>query len=126
MDGTAMTVLAALTIACAVANAGIAVADLRKVGFVLANSAEVGVGFRWLPHLGAVKMAGAGGLVLGLVAAPWLGLAAAFGLVVFFIGAVGLHLRMRVFHNIAFPATFLMLAVAACAYFIGSVAWPPA
>jgi hypothetical protein len=31
-----------------------------------------------------------------------------------------------VFHNIAFPATFLMLAVGACAYFAGSVAWPPA
>ena len=125
MNGTAMTVLAAVTVACATANAGIAVADLCRAGFVLANSAEVGVAPRWIPYLAALKMAGAVGLILGLVATPWPGLAAATGLVAFFIGAVAIHVRRKVFHNLAFPATFLMLAVGAWAYFAGSVAWLP-
>ncbi|WP_233510234.1 DoxX family protein [Actinomadura craniellae] len=37
------------------------------------------------------------------------------GLVLFFIGAVVVHLRARVFYNLAFPCAYLALAVATLA-----------
>lgn len=121
MSGPVTTALAAVTAACAVANAAIAVADLARAPFVLTNSAEVGVAPRWIPYLASLKMAGAVGLLVGLAAAPWLGLAAAGGLTMFFIGAVIVHIRTRVLHNIAFPAMFLLLAVGALTYFASAV-----
>ncbi|KWX67142.1 DoxX family protein [Mycobacterium sp. NAZ190054] len=122
MSGLATTALAAVTLACALANAAVAAADLARAQFVLANSAEVGVAPRWIPYLAGLKLAGAVGLGLGLAVAPWLGLAAAVGLVGFFVGAVWVHVRTRVFHNIAFPAVFLLLAVGATVHFAGVVA----
>ncbi|CAN3130437.1 DoxX family protein [Mycobacterium sp. smrl_JER01] len=116
-----MTILAVTTLLCAVANGAIAVADLFRAPFVLANSAEVGVATRWIPYLAGLKLAGALGLVLGFVAAPWFGLAAALGLVGFFVGAVGVHVHTRVFHNIAFPAVFLLLATGSTLYFADAV-----
>nr|WP_245533399.1 DoxX family protein [Actinoalloteichus spitiensis] len=93
-------------------NLGIAVADLVRAPFVLANSAEVGVPERWLPALAALKAAGALGLVLGLLGVTWVGVAAATGLVLFYLGAIAAHIRARVLHNLAFPALFLGGAVA--------------
>ncbi|MFD8963159.1 DoxX family protein [Streptomyces anulatus] len=94
-------------------------ARYARAPFVLANSAEVRVPPRAVPHLATLKLAGAVGLVVGLSGAPWLGLAAGIGLVAFFVGAVLAHVRARVFHNIAFPAGFLLLAVAATVHFAG-------
>ncbi|MET8154934.1 DoxX family protein [Sphaerisporangium sp. NPDC005289] len=102
-----------VTVVTIIANAAIAVADFSRAPFVLANSAEVGVPPGSLPLLGALKAAGAAGLLLGLLGVPVVGPAAAAGLVLFFVGAVAAHLRARVFHNIAFPAAYLLLAVAA-------------
>ena len=101
-----------ITLITAVATAGIAVADLVPAGFVLANSAEVGVPRSWIPPLAAAKLAGAAGLIVGLVALPALGIAAAVGLVLFFVGAVITHLRAHVIYNIAFPAAYLCLSAA--------------
>nr|WP_260760050.1 DoxX family protein [Mycobacterium sp. SMC-4] len=116
---TAATVapLLAITVACALANIGVAVADWRQAPFVMANSSEVGVASSAIPYLGAMKMAGGVGLLAGLVLTPWLGLAAAVGLVLFFTAAVTVHLRARVLHNIAFPMGYLGLAVCSAAYF---------
>lgn len=122
VNGPAMTAMAAVTAACALANAGIAVADLARAPFVLANSAEVGVAPRWIPYLASLKMAGAVGLLIGLVVTPWLGLAAAGGLTAFFIAAVAVHIRTKVLHNIAFPVAFLLLAAGSLAYFVDAVA----
>jgi hypothetical protein len=102
-----------VTVLAILANAGIAVADLVRAEFVLANSAEVGVPRSWVPLLGALKGAGAVGLLLGLLGVPVIGTAAAIGLVAFFAGAVGAHVRAGVWHNIAAPGAFLALAVAA-------------
>jgi DoxX-like family len=107
--GTVSAVILILTI---VANMGIAIADFASAKFVLNNSAEVGVSTRWLPTLGTLKAAGALGLLLGLLGIRSIGIAAALGLVVFFIGAVATHVRARVFYNIAFPIGYLALAVA--------------
>jgi DoxX-like family len=86
-------------------------ADFASAKFVLKNSAQVGVSTRWLPVLGALKVAGAVGLLLGLLGVRPIGIAAALGLVAFFIGAVATHVRARVFYNIAFPMAYLALAV---------------
>jgi hypothetical protein len=114
-----------VTLVTAVLNAGIAVADFARVRFVLANSAEVNVPESWLPMLGALKAAGAVGLVAGLLWARPLAVAAALGLTLFFIGAlIALiaHVRARVFHNIAFPGTFFALAAGSLATSLATAA----
>jgi hypothetical protein len=109
---TAYVITTAVTIA---ANASVAVADLARARFILANMEEVGVPQSWLVPLGVLKGAGAAGLLLGLLGLRFLGTAAAIGLVVFFAGALVTHVRARVFHNIAFPAAFFALATTATA-----------
>ncbi len=104
-----------VTVITIVANAGIAVADLRRTQFVLANSAEVGVPESWVPLLAALKMAGAAGLLIGLLGVRFLGVAAAVGLILFFTGALIAHLRARVFHNFYYPGTYWLLAIASLA-----------
>ena len=102
-----------VTICTIAANTGVAIADLGGVRFALANAAEVGVPRSWVPVLGALKAAGAAGLVLGLLGVHLIGVAAATGLVAFFMGAILTHLRARVFYNLAFPGAFLALSSAA-------------
>jgi len=109
--------LLVVTILCAFANGLEVAAKAVRAQFVMRNSAEVGVPPRWIPYLAAAEGAGALGLALGLLGIRQIGLAAAVGLVVFFVGAVLTHVRARVFHNIAFPAAFLVVAVAAVAHF---------
>ncbi|MFI6787070.1 DoxX family protein [Nonomuraea sp. NPDC050383] len=105
----AYVVVTVLTIAV---NAWAAIADFARAGFVLANSAALGVPHSWIPMLGALKAAGAAGLSLGLLGVPLVGVAAAAGLVLFFTGAVVAHVRIRVYGPIAVPAGYLGLAVA--------------
>jgi len=101
-----------VTLVTIAATAGITVADFARAEFVLANSAEVGVPASRVPVLAALKGAGAVGLAAGLVGFRGLGVAAAVGLVLFFAGALGVHVRARVFHNIAFPGAYFALSVA--------------
>lgn len=101
-----------VTLLTVAANVGIVVADFAKARFVVANGSEVGVPVSWLPMLATLKLAGAVGLVLGLFGLREIATAAAIGLVLFFVIAVGAHVRARVFYNIAFPGTFLALAAA--------------
>ncbi|MEV5379088.1 DoxX family protein [Streptomyces nondiastaticus] len=101
-----------VTVVTIAANAGIAVADLMKAGFVLANAAEVGTPRSWIPPLAALKGAGAAGLLLGLLGVPFIGAAAATGLVLFYVGAIAVHVRARVYYNMAFPGGYLALSVA--------------
>ncbi|MEV5200564.1 DoxX family protein [Streptomyces sp. NPDC053720] len=108
-----------VTAATVAANAAIAAADFAKAEFVLANSAEVNLPRTWLPRLATLKAAGAVGLLAGLVGFRLLGLAAATGLVLFYVGAMAAHVRARVFHNIAFPGAYLALAVASLALAAG-------
>lgn len=106
------TLYVVITVITIVTNVGIAVADLARAKFVLANSAKVGVPASWLPALGVLKAAGGVGLLLGLFGIWPLGIAAAAGLVLFFIGAVAAHIRAHVYYNIAGPGGYLVLAIA--------------
>jgi hypothetical protein len=103
-----------VTVVAVVANASVAVADFMRAGFVVNNSAGVGVPESWLTSLGVLKAAGAAGLLLGLLGVPLIGPAAAAGLVLFFVGAVITHLRARDYSSsLGFPLAYLLLAVAA-------------
>lgn len=117
MSDAASTVLLTVRVGCVVANAFIVAADLARARFVRVNSAEVGLRPEALPYLAVVMGAGAASLVVGLAGFPTLGLAAAVGLSLFYLCAIGAHVRASVFHNIAFPVLFLVLAFAAVAYF---------
>jgi hypothetical protein len=94
-----------------IVNAAAAAADFFRAPFVLANSAEVGVDEGWLPLLGALKAAGAAGLLMGLLWARPIALAAAIGIVLFFMGAIATHVRAGVLYNLVFPGFYLALAV---------------
>lgn len=117
MNGAIEIALLAATVGCVLANAGEVVAKAVRAQFVVQNSAEVGVAPKWIPYLAVIEGAGTAGLVAGLLGAESVGLAAAVGLVLYFVGAVAAHIRARVFHNIAFPGGFLVLALAATAFF---------
>lgn len=71
----------------------------------------VGVPMPWFPVLAACEIAGAIGLLIGIFWPP-LGLAAAVGLVVYFVGAIIGHLRVRDFKGVGSPVLPLVLAVA--------------
>jgi hypothetical protein len=109
--------LQAGTILCILANAFEVAAKAAKAQFVMRNSAEVNVPPHWIPYLATVEAAGVIGLTAGLLGPRLIGLAAAIGLIAFFVGATTAHIRARAFHNIAFPATFLLLAVTATLHF---------
>jgi hypothetical protein len=102
-----------VTLLAIVANSFIATADFVRAGFVLNNSAAVGVPESWLTSLGFLKAAGAGGLLLGLLGVPLIGPAAGVGLVLFFLGAIITHLRARDYSfALAVPLVYLLLAIA--------------
>jgi len=72
----------------------------------------IGVPLGMFPFLATCEIAGASGLLIGLWYAP-LGIAAATGVVVYFIGAVGAHLRKSDLKNVPSPLVLLVLAIAA-------------
>jgi hypothetical protein len=114
-----MSLYVVVTVITAIVTAAVAIPDFIPAGFVLANSAKVQVPRSWLPMLGALKLAGAIGLLVGVVGPPAIGIAAATGLVLYFIGAVIAHLRARVFYNIASPGAYLGLSAASLVLLAG-------
>jgi hypothetical protein len=105
---TAYVVVAVLA---AVANAAAAAFDFARADRVLANMTKVGVPRSWLVPLGALKAAGALGLLVG-IGVPLLGVAASAGLVLFFVGAIITHIRAHAEAlSYAYPGTFLLLAL---------------
>lgn len=81
-----------VSIVLAVALAASTFAKLTRDERVTASLTGIGVPLSWFPFLGACELAGAVGLVIGLFFAP-LGIAAAIGVILYFIGAVIAHLR---------------------------------
>jgi DoxX-like family len=86
-------------------------ADFVRYQQVLVAMARAGVPESWLPLLGILKAAAVVGLLLG-VGVPLIGVTAALGVSLFFVGAIVIHLRAR-YYAFAFPGSFLVLAVAA-------------
>jgi DoxX-like family len=114
-----MSLYVLVTVMTAIITGAIAIPDFIPAEFVLANSAKVHVPRSCLPMLGTLKLAGAIGLLVGLIGPPAIGIAAAIGLVLFFIGAVIAHFRARVLYNIAFPGAYLVLSAASLVLLAG-------
>ena len=74
----------------------------------------VGVPLKYFPLLAACEFSGASGLVLGIWW-PVLGVAAAIGLILYFVGATVSHLRVNDVKGIGPPAFMLVVAAAALA-----------
>ncbi|MGP4112729.1 DoxX family protein [Streptomyces sp. 4N509B] len=101
----------AATLLAVLANSFSAGMDLVRHERVVAVMERGRIPVSWMIPLGVLKAAGALGLLVGF-AVPLVGTAAAVGLVLYFLGALVVHLRARylVFGNLAL---FLSLAVAA-------------
>lgn len=99
-----------VTLLAAGTNAYAATVDLTRAGWVIDNMSRLGVPEPWLPTLGVLKAAGAAGLLVG-IAVPPIGVAAAAGLVAYFLGAVATVVRARWFAHV-YPLPFLALAAA--------------
>jgi hypothetical protein len=93
----------------------IAFSAVRKLGHrpeVVATYTRVGVPEERLDHLALILLAGAAGLVAGLAWAP-IGVAAAAGVVAYFVLAVAAHVRAGDTAHVSTPAVILALGVAA-------------
>jgi hypothetical protein len=98
----AYVIVAALMSAVLLASAG---AKLTKKKSLVDQMVALDVPIGILPFLGAAQLAGTVGLISGIWWAP-LGVAAAVGVLLYFIGAVGSHLRARDFRGMP-PAAVL-------------------
>ena len=103
----------------AAANGTAATVDLLRPAWLIENMTRVGVPRRALIPLAVLKIAGALGVLIG-IGVPLLGVAAAIGLVLFFIGAIAAHIRVRDYSSIPFPGVFLLLAIASLVLRAGS------
>jgi hypothetical protein len=86
-------------------------AKLAKNPHVMQSMATVGVPEERVWLLSVAEIAGAVGLVVGLLWWP-VGVAAAAGVILYFLGAVGAHLRVKDTANLAVPTLILAAAVA--------------
>ncbi|WP_174187753.1 DoxX family protein [Nocardia barduliensis] len=113
-----MTIAAVLVAGClALAVAGSAVATLVRHPKIVDTAAAVGFPVQHVWMLGVVKLAAAVGLACGLLWWP-VSVAAALGLVAYFVAAIGMHLRAHQ-RDIAAPAVFLALSTAAAVLLAG-------
>jgi len=103
-----------VTIFTAAANTYAAIVDFRRPQWVVDNITKWGGSHSWLFPVGALKAAGALGLLVG-VCAPLIGVAAAIGLVLFFVGAIAVVMRARWYSHLPSPTTYLLLAIGSLA-----------
>lgn len=105
-----------VTVLAALAAAAAAVTDVVRADWVRGNMAAYGVPEWALMPLAVIKAIGAAGLLAGLWLPP-VGLAAAIGLVIYFLGAVGTVLRARYYGHLGYPLPYLVLAAGSVALY---------
>lgn len=98
-----------LSIALAVVLAGSGAMKLSHRPQVVAMYAGVGVPERMLTPLGLLLLAASAGLVVGIWWAP-LGVVTSACVVLYFVLAVGQHVRTRQLANVAMPVLILLVA----------------
>lgn len=94
-------------------------AKLVKDARVVEGLSKAQVPLSWYPPLAMVEFAGALGLLIGIGWRP-LGIAAAIGVVLYFVGAVLAHVRARDLAGALVPGAVLVLAVAVLALGVAS------
>lgn len=108
-----MTIVATvLSVLLAVVLIGSGFAKLTRADQVVENLTRAGVPLAMYPFLAIVEFAGAIGLIWGIWWTP-IGVAAAIGVVLYFVGAVAAHLRAK--DNGIAPAAVLGVIAAAIA-----------
>ena len=93
----------------------LALSAVRKLSHraeVVRTYVRVGVPEDKLDYLAITLLAGAAGLILGLLWPP-IGIAAAIGLVIYFLVAVAFHIRADDAKNLPTPLAIAMIAAAA-------------
>ncbi|MFI9610999.1 DoxX family protein [Streptomyces sp. NPDC052023] len=83
-----------VTLLTATATAGAAVANLSGHAYPRTQADRLGIPHSWIRPLGTLLAAAAFGLLTGL-AVPPLGTVAAAGLVLYFLAALGAHLKVH-------------------------------
>ncbi|MEV1005990.1 DoxX family protein [Streptomyces sp. NPDC049881] len=87
-----------VTLFAALANGFSGVGAVLRLPAILPGMARAGVPESWLVFpIGTLKLAGAAGLLLGLLGVPLIGPAAALGLTLYFLCAIGVHVHARDF-----------------------------
>jgi hypothetical protein len=106
-----------VTIVAVAATAFSGIAAILHFKPILPGMAKAGVPESWLTFpIGTLKTAGAAGLLFGLVGVPLIGMAAAVGLVLFFVCAIYTHVRAGDYSpQFGLANGYLLLAVAALA-----------
>ena len=108
-------VFIAYAVVAVVLAAGAALSGRAKVARderIVTQLTGIGVPPAWFPRLALAEFAGALGLLAGLVWRPF-GIAAAIGLVLYFVGAVVTHVRAGDVKGLPAPAVLLVLSAAA-------------
>src|SRR5437588_11339522 len=100
-----------VTLLAAAANIFSATLDFMRFKQVLINMAKGSVPKSWITTLGILKAAGGVGLLIGIGVLA-IGIAAAIGLILFFVGAIVIHLRAHDY-SLGVAVVFLLLAIAA-------------
>ncbi|MFD0364799.1 DoxX family protein [Nocardia sp. GCM10030253] len=72
--------------------------------------AAIGVPDSWLNPLAGLLLAGAAGLLVGLWWAP-IGIAAAAGLILYFLGGIGFHVKAKDWKSLPVPTVMLILSI---------------
>ncbi|MBO0695819.1 MAG: DoxX family protein [Verrucomicrobia bacterium] len=103
-----------MTVFTAAANTYAAIVDFRRPHWVVDNMNKWGGSPSWLLPLGVLKAAGALGLLVG-IGLRLVGIAAGFGLALFFVSAITVVVRARWYSHLAWPTTYLLLAIASLA-----------
>lgn len=102
------TAYVVVTVLAAAALTFAAVADFTRYEKVLESMTRAGVPKSWLNVLGALKAAGALGLLVG-IGVPLIGIAAAVGVILFFVGAIVTHVRAH-WYSFSYISVYLALA----------------
>ncbi|UUZ58501.1 DoxX family protein [Nocardioides sp. B-3] len=89
---TIIAIILAVLLAVVLTSSGIA--KLKKSDQIVESLTKAGVPLSLYPFLAAVEIAGAIGLVWGIWWTP-IGVAAAIGVVLYFVGAIVFHLRAK-------------------------------
>jgi DoxX-like protein len=94
-------------------------AKIRKDERVTAGLTATGVPLSWFVPLALLELAGTVGLLIGIGWRP-LGIAAAIGVILYFLGALVFHVRAKDFKGMAAPAVLLIAGALALIFGIAS------
>ncbi|MGW4094290.1 DoxX family protein [Nocardia sp. NPDC004750] len=94
-------------------------AKLIREEKVTSRLTGLGVPVKMFPMLAGLELAGAVGLLVGVFRSP-IGTAAAVGVVLYFLGAFGTHMRGRDWKNSPASVIFFFVAAAALALRVAS------